>query len=106
MVDITRYVDGTLAVRILPLSEPYHCLDMISWNLLQLLSGLKLVKMQRTASGRDLAKSKVERTQHTVHVSVNLLLKKLLKIKNQVPALRSKNLPRFYQVFFAIRNVR
>ncbi len=86
MVDITRYVNGTLVI----------------------LDGLKLGhRPQRSASGRDLSASKVDKSvQNPIHVAVNILLKKLLKIKNRVNTLSSKRLPRFYQAFYAVQNVR
>jgi len=86
VVDITRYVNGTLVI----------------------LDGLKLGhRSQRSASGRDLSASKVDKSvQNPIHVAVNILLKKLLKIKNRVNTLSSKRLPRFYQAFYAVQNVR
>jgi hypothetical protein len=86
VVDITRYVNGTLVI----------------------LDGLKLGhRSQRSASGRDLSASKVDKSvQNPIHVAVNVLLKKLLKIKNRVNTLSSKRLPYFYQAFNAVQNVR
>jgi hypothetical protein len=85
VVDITRYANGTLAI----------------------LDGIKMGRTQRSTSGRDLGSSKVEKSaQSSVHVTVNILLQKLLKIKNRINNLSSKSLPLFYRAFYAVRSVR